>query len=564
MHCREASRRENERPPETLGRIQVQNRPDAVQPADWPRSSPAPARRRLRLDGDDPAPPQHPDPRRRAGRADGRRALRMYTLRPDRLPLRPRRQPPHVPARRPHPAGPAVPRRRPSDVQNITDVGHLRDERFDRGEDRMLVEAGLENRSPAEIADAYEAAFHADAALVNLLPAHVFPRATEHIPEMLALAERLEDPGPRLRQRRRERVLRRRVVPGLRRPVRQHARGPAGRPPGRGRGRQARPGRLRAVEGRRRGRMLKWPTPRWGDGFPGWHLECSAMARRYLGRPVRHPHRRHRQRLPASRGRDRPVGAARRRAAGHDLGPRRVPAVAGRKMAKSAGNFQRVTELAASGIDPLAFRYLVPDLALPPQARLHRRIRSAAAAAGLASLRAGLAAARSAARDGALGGAGSPRAGTAPPRPTGTATGIAGNGDGTGPPLEDRAHAPAAALSDAGRAFHDRFVAAIDDDLDLPDRARGRPRDPPRRPAGRRATLADPGCGLRPGARSPAQPGPRFATSPLTRPSSGCSSVAPRPGPRATLRRAIELRDELAALDVTVIDGPDGQVARRG
>ena len=66
-------------------------------------------------------------------------------------------------------------------VKNITDVGHLRDERFDRGEDRMLVQAGLEHRTSAEIADAYEAAFHADEAAVNILPAHVFPRATEHI-----------------------------------------------------------------------------------------------------------------------------------------------------------------------------------------------------------------------------------------------------------------------------------------------------------------------------------------------------------------------------------------------
>ena len=50
-------------------------------------------------------------------------------------------------------------------VKNITDVGHLRDEGFDRGADRMLVAAGLEHKTPAEIADAYEAAFHADEAL---------------------------------------------------------------------------------------------------------------------------------------------------------------------------------------------------------------------------------------------------------------------------------------------------------------------------------------------------------------------------------------------------------------
>src|SRR4026207_805756 len=80
-------------------------------------------------------------------------------------------------------------------VKNITDVGHLRGDQCDRGEDRMVVQAGLEHKPTAEIADAYEAAFHADEALVNILPAHVFPRATEHIPEMLDLAERLEDAG---------------------------------------------------------------------------------------------------------------------------------------------------------------------------------------------------------------------------------------------------------------------------------------------------------------------------------------------------------------------------------
>jgi cysteinyl-tRNA synthetase len=60
------------------------------------------------------------------------------------------------------------------------------------------------------------------------------------------------------------------------------------------------------------------------------------------------------------------------------------------------------------------------------------------------------------------------RAGAAAARPDGTAAGIAGNGDGSGPGLRDRAHDPAAPLSEAGRAFHDRFAAALDDDLDLP------------------------------------------------------------------------------------------------
>ena len=205
-------------------------------------------------------------------------------------------------------------------VKNITDVGHLRDERFDRGEDRMLVAAGLEHKTPAEIADAYEAAFHADEAAVNILPAHVFPRATEHIPEMLALAEALEDAGYAY----------------------AHADGNVYYAVGSfaGYGQlsgntldELRAGHRGEVEPDKRdpadfalwkaageGRLLKWPTARWGEGFPGWHLECSAMAMRYLGDRVRHPHRRHRQRLPPPRGRDRPVrrrsSADRRRATG--------------------------------------------------------------------------------------------------------------------------------------------------------------------------------------------------------------------------------------------------------
>src|SRR5512141_2974395 len=72
-------------------------------------------------------------------------------------------------------------------VQNITDVGHLREDAGGREVDPMLVAAGLEGRSSREIADAYEAAYHADAALLNLLPAHEYPRATEHVDDMLEL-----------------------------------------------------------------------------------------------------------------------------------------------------------------------------------------------------------------------------------------------------------------------------------------------------------------------------------------------------------------------------------------
>ena len=275
-------------------------------------------------------------------------------------------------------------------VKNITDVGHLRDERFDRGEDRMLVSAGLEDRSTAEIADAYEAAFHADEALVNILPAHVFPRATEHIPEMLALAEALEDAGHAYESPEGNVYYSVSSFPGY------------GRLSGNSLD-DLRAGHRGDVEPDKRdpadfalwkrageGRALKWPTARWGEGYPGWHLECSAMARRYLGdRFDLHtggidnvfPHHEDEiaQSAPLVGGPPAAVWVH-----GEHL------LMAGRKMAKSAGNFQRVTELAERGLDPLAFRYLTLT------SRYGRKLNYSdesldAAAAGLASLRARLA-----------------------------------------------------------------------------------------------------------------------------------------------------------------------------
>ena len=354
-------------------------------------------------------------------------------------------------------------------VKNITDVGHLRDEGFDRGSDPMLVAAGLEHKTPAEIADAYEAAFHADEALVNILPAHVFPRATEHIPEMLALAEALEDAGYGYAT------------------AEGNVYYDIGRFEGYGRlsGNtltDLRAGHRGDIEPDKRdpadfalwkaagpGRLLKWPTARWGEGFPGWHLECSAMAMRYLGpRFDIHtggidnvfPH--HEDEIAQSA----PIVGdvpARHWVHGEFL------LMDGKKMAKSAGNFQRVTELVERGLDPLAFRYLV--LTSRYSRKLEYSDRSiAAAAAALASLRAGVRGLGWPRADGPWVSPPVLRAGAAGDRPDGTATGLAGHGSRTDDPFEltDRASSPTAPLSPEGRALHDRFVAAIDDDLDLP------------------------------------------------------------------------------------------------
>ncbi len=345
-------------------------------------------------------------------------------------------------------------------VKNITDVGHLRDDRFDRGEDRMLVQAGLEDRSSAEIADAYEAAFHADEALVNILPADLFPRATEHIPEMIEIAERLEDLGLAYRSDAGNLYYSVAAFPGYG---------------------QLSGNTLDALRAGHRGepetdkrdaadfalwksagpdRELRWPSRRWGDGFPGWHLECSAMARRYLGdRFDIHtggidnvfPHHEDEiaQSAPLVGGPPATLWVH-----GEHL------LMAGRKMAKSAGNFQRITELVDDGIDPLAFRYLVLTSRYG-----HKLDYSDAsiegAAAGLASLRSRLATLGPPPADGPWG---APTVVEAPPasdRPVGEI-------DTTARRRPDRAHVVTAPLSSEGRSLHDRFVAALDDDLDLP------------------------------------------------------------------------------------------------
>jgi cysteinyl-tRNA synthetase len=353
-------------------------------------------------------------------------------------------------------------------VKNITDVGHLRDEGFDRGADPMLVAAGLEQKTPAEIADAYEAAFHADEAVVNILSAHVFPRATEHIPEMLALAEKLQDAGYAYATEE------------------GNVYYDVGRFDGYGRlsGNtlaDLRAGHRGEIEPDKRdpadfalwksaggGRILKWPTDRWGEGFPGWHLECSAMAIRYLGpRFDIHtggidnvfPH--HEDEIAQSTAVTGEV-PARHWVHGEFL------LMDGKKMAKSAGNFQRITELVERGIDPLAFRYLV--LTSRYSRKLEYSDRSiAAAAAALESLRAGLVSLGPPPTDGAWAAPPVLRPGEAGDRPSGVAQGVAGHGgDAARCEVADRAGTPAAPLSGEGRRLHDRFTAAIDDDLDMP------------------------------------------------------------------------------------------------
>ena len=450
-------------------------------------------------------------------------------------------------------------------VKNITDVGHLRDERFDRGEDRMLVSAGLEDKTTTEIADAYEAAFHADEALVNILPAHVFPRATEHIPEMLALAEALQDGGHAYESGSGNVYFSVSSFPGYgslsgnslddlraghRGDVEPDKRDPAD---------------FALWKAAGEGRSLKWPTDRWGEGYPGWHLECSAMARRYLGdRFDIHtggidnvfPH--HEDEIAQSAPL---VGGPPAATWVHG----EFLLMAGRKMAKSAGNFQRVTELADRGLDPLAFRYLALT------SRYGRKLNYSdasldAAAAGLASLRARLAGLGPPPSGGPWAAPVVLAAGAAPDRPEGIVSGVAGHGTDTTYEVTDRAHVPGAPLSPAGRELHDRFVAALDDDLDLPG-ALACIREMLRAdlPADERRWLvldADAVLGLD---LHRAPDAPAADATPADVPAAIAALAAARDEARAArdYPRADELRRELGDGGWDVIDGPGGSTVRR-
>ncbi len=245
---------------------------------------------------------------------------------------------------------------RTEQVMNITDVGHLVDDTFDRGEDKMLVSARLEHKSPEEIAAHYTDAFMEDAAKVNIRRAAHYPRATAYIPQMIELIKALIASGHAYEAGgtvyydiasfpaygKLSRNTTDKLLAGARGEVDPKKRNP---------------GDFTLWKAAGEHRLQVWPSP-WGPGFPGWHIECSAMSMSLLGdRFDIHtggsdnvfPH--HEAEIAQSEA-----------VAGH-----RVVSVwmhggllmlAGARMAKSAGNFFRVTELEDQGFDPLAFRYM--------------------------------------------------------------------------------------------------------------------------------------------------------------------------------------------------------------
>ena len=80
-------------------------------------------------------------------------------------------------------------------IKNITDVGHMRIELLDRGEDKLIAQARKEGKTSTQIAAFYTQAFREDETALNILPAHIFPKATEHVPEMIEIVLGLLEKG---------------------------------------------------------------------------------------------------------------------------------------------------------------------------------------------------------------------------------------------------------------------------------------------------------------------------------------------------------------------------------
>lgn len=166
-------------------------------------------------------------------------------------------------------------------VMNVTDVGHLVSD-ADTGEDKMETGQRRTGQSAWEIADLYTRAFQDDLQRLNILTPTIWSRATDHIAEQIALIQCIEAQGFTYRtadgiyfdtsKQPDYGYLARLDVAGLQAGLRVEM----------GAKRHLTDFALWKFSPSDRQRQMEWDSP-WGKGFPGWHIECSAMSAKYLG-----------------------------------------------------------------------------------------------------------------------------------------------------------------------------------------------------------------------------------------------------------------------------------------
>jgi cysteinyl-tRNA synthetase len=246
-------------------------------------------------------------------------------------------------------------------IMNITDVGHLTGD-TDAGEDKLEKAAHAQKKSVEEIAQFYTDAFFADLEKLNILKPDITARATDHIREQIALIEmlfekgiaydtpdavyfdvgKIKDYGKLSGQSLKDKMTGAReevIVDTNKHNTADFA-------------------LWFKLEGKFKKHVLHWPSP-WGEGFPGWHIECSAISRHFLSQPfdihtggVDHIGTHHTNEIAQSEAAyDAPL--ANLWVHGEFL------IVNDAKMAKSAGNFLTLGDLEKKGYAPIIFRYLL-------------------------------------------------------------------------------------------------------------------------------------------------------------------------------------------------------------
>ncbi|WP_114782714.1 cysteine--tRNA ligase [Botryobacter ruber] len=169
-------------------------------------------------------------------------------------------------------------------VRNITDVGHLEND-ADEGEDKIEKRAKLEHLEPMEVVQHYTNVFHQDMEKLNVLPPDIEPRASGHIIEQIQMISEILENGlayevngsvyfdvQAYNKGHNYGKLSGRVIDDLLNNTRELE------------GQQDKRSPLDFALWKKASpaHIMRWPSP-WSDGFPGWHLECSAMSRKYLG-----------------------------------------------------------------------------------------------------------------------------------------------------------------------------------------------------------------------------------------------------------------------------------------
>lgn len=241
-------------------------------------------------------------------------------------------------------------------VMNITDVGHMTSDE-DEGQDKMEKGATREGITPWQIAEKYIKQFKESMKLLNIQEPDVLSRATDHIKEQINLIKKIEKNGftyktktglvfdtskfpdyqkfAKLNLEKQEAGARVKIDPDKKKPwdfllwvINQPE------------------------------HIMKWPSP-WGEGFPGWHIECTAMSTRYLGNRF-DIHTGGKEHVPVHHTNEiaQAYGAFGEQTANYWLHNEWL-LIDNEKVSKSLGNIITAQDLVKKGIDPLAFRYLV-------------------------------------------------------------------------------------------------------------------------------------------------------------------------------------------------------------